>query len=258
MSPGRRGEADNEYLESAKRPAFWPQRLAVSNSGMVATQHWRSTKAGVAMLEAGGNAVDAAAAAAFALGVCEPAASGLGGQTLMMIYIAESRRTVALDGSSRAPITTDARKLRQNELLRGYRATTVPSTPAALERALSCYGTLPLAKVLEPAIGLAEEGYEITALQRALLRRERRNLRKGTAGRFFLREDRKTYRRGSGICTWPWSAVTTSRVRSSRRSASSARRRSISSTAWATLSPSGPSRWLSASTTNACGSPSAA
>lgn len=56
-----------------------PQRVSVSSKGMIATQHYLATQAGAAALEFGGNAIDAAVAAAFALGVCEPAASGLGG-----------------------------------------------------------------------------------------------------------------------------------------------------------------------------------
>jgi gamma-glutamyltranspeptidase/glutathione hydrolase len=149
------------------------------------------------MLAAGGNAMDAAVAAALALGVCEPAASGLGGQTMMLLYDASRRRTVALDGSSRAPHRATPGRLKPSERRRGHGATTVPSTPAVLGYALSRYGRLDLKTVLQPAILLAEEGYEITELQRALMRRERKDLRAGTAATLFLRDGHRLYRTGS-------------------------------------------------------------
>ena len=71
---------DTEELELGPHKAPWLQRIAASRSGMVATAHFKATDAAAAVLKDGGNAVDAAVTAAFALGVCEPAASGLGGQ----------------------------------------------------------------------------------------------------------------------------------------------------------------------------------
>ena len=127
---------DTDLLELGDRRVVHPQRVAVSRRGMVATAHHRASQAGAEMLAEGGNAVDAAVAAAFALGVCEPAASGLGGQTTMLVHLAESKRTFALDGSSRAPNRTAAEGFSKAQRLRGYRATTVPSTPATLAWAL--------------------------------------------------------------------------------------------------------------------------
>ena len=164
---------------------------------MVATANQRATEAGAAILEAGGNAIDAAVAAAFALGVCEPAASGLGGQTMMLIHHAASRRTFALDGSSRAPNRATWDGLTKSECKIGYRAATVPSTPATLRYALENYGKLKLAQVLEPAIHLAEEGYQVSELQNRLTRRERKKLQAGTASLFFLRDGIKSYPAGS-------------------------------------------------------------
>jgi gamma-glutamyltranspeptidase/glutathione hydrolase len=149
------------------------------------------------MFEAGGNAIDAAVAAAFALGVCEPMASGLGGQTMMLLRPAASRRTIALDGSSRAPNRATPESLSKAERYRGYRATTVPSTPAVLRYALERYGKLRRARVIEPAIRLAEEGYEVSALQSALARREVKHLRAGTAAPLFLRDAQRPYTVGS-------------------------------------------------------------
>lgn len=163
-----------------------PQRVSTSTRGMVATAHYEATRAGAAMLAAGGNAVDAAVAAAFALGVCEPAASGLGGQTMMMVHLAEPRRTFALDGSSRAPNRATLDAVTKEGRRTGHRAATVPSTPATLRYALEHYGTMKLAQVLEPAIALAERGYRVSALQHRLTVRERKRLNAGAAGQFFL------------------------------------------------------------------------
>ena len=176
-----------------------PQRFAVSRFGMVSTQHYLATDAGVEMLEAGGNAIDAAVAAAFALGVCEPAASGLGGQTMMLIHLAKTGRTFALDGSSRAPNLTAIAGLTDADRRRGYRAATVPSTPAVLNYARFQYGTLPVEQVLAPAIRYAEEGYLVTELQRKLTRRERKSLRASTAAACFLYDGHRTYKVGERI-----------------------------------------------------------
>jgi gamma-glutamyltranspeptidase/glutathione hydrolase len=164
------------------------------------------------MLEAGGNAIDAAVASAFALGVCEPAASGIGGQTMMLIHLAEEGRTIALDGSSKAPhrATLDAVETKASRL-RGHRATTVPSTPATLSHALEKFGTLKLSQVMAPAIRLAREGYPVTSLQAALTKRKLKNLRAGTAAPFFLKNGRSVYRVGETF-KQPVLATTLSRL----------------------------------------------
>lgn len=194
----RKNSIDTEFIDPGKKIIPEPQRIAVSKSGMVSTAHYRATEAGAQILAAGGNAVDAAAAAAFALGVCEPQASGLGGQTMMMIYLAESGRTFALDGSSHAPNrAVNELFTEKSTRLRGHQATTVPGTPAALGYALKTYGTLPLKEVLEPSILLARNGYQITELQRRLQRREVKSLKKGNAASFFLNGGEKACQVGT-------------------------------------------------------------
>jgi len=188
---------DDSELEDVDTTGFrQPQRLAVSALGVASTQHYLATEAAVKMLDAGGNAVDAAVAAAFALGVCEPAASGLGGQTMMLIHIASSRRSFALDGSSRAPNRTSLKELSRDQRRRGYKATTVPSTPAVLWYALERYGTLPLNDVITPAIQLAERGYQVSELQWKLARRVRKTLQESPASELFLKGGIKTYKVG--------------------------------------------------------------
>jgi gamma-glutamyltranspeptidase/glutathione hydrolase len=163
---------------------------------MVSTQHYLATEAGVEILERGGNAIDAAVACAFALGVCEPAGSGLGGQTMMLIHLGHTRRTFALDGSSRAPRRTSLDELPKKQRRRGHRATTVPSTPAVLGYALERYGTLSLSRVMAPAVRLAENGYPITELQRRLIRRIKKYLREGPAGELFLKDGHSAFKKG--------------------------------------------------------------
>jgi gamma-glutamyltranspeptidase/glutathione hydrolase len=189
-------EIDPELVELTSPRIRKPQRVSVSRFGMVSSQHYHATEAGVEMLAKGGNAVDAAVASALALGVCEPSASGLGGQTMMLIHLARFRRTIALDGSSRAPHRATPGSVSREERRRGYRATTVPGTPRTLAYALKRYGTLPWAQVLQPAIRLAEEGIKTTELQRALTKRAYRHLAQSTAAQLFLKDGKKLYRVG--------------------------------------------------------------
>ena len=196
MAKRKLDSLSTESLDLVPRRARTPHRLAVSPHGMVATAHTVATEAGAEMLRRSGNAVDAAVAAAFALGVCEPAASGLGGQTMMLVYHAKTRRTIALDGSSHAPSRATPERLTEGERVRGYRSTTVPSTPATLGYALEHYGTLAIGQILEPSIAAAENGYEITELQHFLMKREIKALRAGTAAPFFLKEGKRAYRVG--------------------------------------------------------------
>jgi gamma-glutamyltranspeptidase/glutathione hydrolase len=189
-------EIDTSNKELNRQRAPWLQRVAASKKGMVATAHYKATEAAQAILAKGGNAIDAAVCAAFALGVCEPAASGLGGQTMALFYNGDTRKTIAFDGSSRAPHRVPPGELRKKELLRGHKATTVPSTPAVLTYMQQTYGTMSLAEVLKPAINLAEKGFKITELKHDLMQRELEHLKAGTASRFFLKNDR-AYKIGS-------------------------------------------------------------
>lgn len=175
-----------------------PQRVAFAKKGMIATAHWCASEAGARMFAEGGNAVDAAVAAALALGVVEPAASGLGGQTMMLVHV-PGERTVAIDGSSRAPNRTPPSELESSERLRGHRATTVPSTPAALSYTVERYGRLPWATVLQPAIELAERGYPVSELQHRLTVRELSHLQAGSAARFFLKDGKAPYEVGETL-----------------------------------------------------------
>ncbi|MDH3892356.1 MAG: gamma-glutamyltransferase [candidate division Zixibacteria bacterium] len=168
----------------------------MSKYGMVSTQHYLATEAGVQMLAENGNAVDAAVAAALALCVCEPAACGLGGQTALIVHRAKTKKTFVFDGSSFAPHRAIPGSIPKEERRRGYKAATVPTTPRVLAYALDRYGTLPWPRVIEPAIKLAEDGFEVSALLNALTRRELKFLRQGTASRHFLKKGRDPYRVG--------------------------------------------------------------
>ncbi|UCG89477.1 MAG: gamma-glutamyltransferase [Gemmatimonadota bacterium] len=166
---------------------------------MVASAFPDATAAGVEMLAQGGNAIDAACAVGFALGVCEPQASGLGGQSTGLVHF--EGRTFAVDGSSRAPSLAHKTRLEKARRRRlGYRATTVPSTPAACGWLHRHYGRLDWATVLEPAVRLARQGYRITQLQHDLQVRECDNFEaipSGSGARYFLSDGGKPHPVGS-------------------------------------------------------------
>jgi gamma-glutamyltranspeptidase/glutathione hydrolase len=212
MTKSIRKEVDTDLIEPTKVKIPQPQRISVSKFGMVSTAHYLATKIGAQILEVGGNAMDAAVASAFALGVCEPQASGLGGQTMALLFLADEEKVIALDGSSRAPNRALNENFKDKAFRRfGHAAATVPSTPATLAYILERYGTLNLAGVLEHSIALAENGYPITQLQHRLQVRELKNLKKGNAGQIFLRDGDKSFSVGH-VFTQPILAKTLGRL----------------------------------------------
>ncbi|WLB53564.1 gamma-glutamyltransferase family protein [Bradyrhizobium japonicum] len=153
----------------------------------VVTAFPNATEAGVEILRAGGNAIDAAVAAAWALCVCEPSASGLGGQTVLLVRFADDRIRI-IDGHSRAPAAASLDTIKAGQQRRGYRSCTIPSTPATLDWAHRKYGVLSRETVMAPAIRIAEEGYPITPLQHRQARWVADDLRASPAGELFLQD----------------------------------------------------------------------
>lgn len=139
-------------------------RTAAATMGAAATAHPLATRASLEILAAGGNAIDAAAAGAWALCVCEPSGSGLGGQTTLLVH-PSTGGTFILDGHSRAPAAVSRRTVNRLEQHAGHKATTIPSTPITLGEAQRRFGRLMFSKILEPAIRLAEDGFAISRLQ---------------------------------------------------------------------------------------------
>ena len=184
------GQIESSFCPSANGKA------AEAINGMVTTAAPEATEAGVEMLKKGGNAVDAAVAAAMALGVCESQASGLGGQTMMLIYTGE--KVIAVDGSSRSPSLAHVNAIYPQDRSNGCRAATVPSTPAVLWYVHNRYGTLPWQQVLDPARQLAQEGCKITPLQHRLQKRELtefNNIESKSGAKYFLK-DGQPYKAG--------------------------------------------------------------
>lgn len=137
---------------------------AVLVRSAAATAFPQATEAAIALLQQGGNAIDAAVAAAWMLSVCEPSASGLGGQTTLLFYSASGEARI-IDGHSYAPAGVSAGTVSEKQQRLGHRACVIPSTPATLAYAQQRYGVLPVAMSLAPAIRVAREGYAITPLQ---------------------------------------------------------------------------------------------
>ncbi|HYN43280.1 MAG TPA: gamma-glutamyltransferase [Thermoanaerobaculia bacterium] len=148
-----------------------PGPVVSSSLGMVVTSAPEASWAGARMLEKGGNAIDAAVAAAFALTASDPGGSGLGGQTWMVIRLASGEER-AVFCPARAPGRIDRAKLEAARVgadLWGPMAAAVPTTVATLEHALRRYGTMSPAEVLGPAIEAAESGYRIQSFERSFL-----------------------------------------------------------------------------------------
>jgi len=148
----------------------------VAERGMIASKHPLIGEAGLKMIRKGGNAVDAAIAAAFMDCVVEPASNGIGGEGVLTIHLSSGENVVVdyvgRPAKSCAPdmfqLEEDAepgwmgwRKAKGDANVVGHKACTTPGTVAGLAKALEMYGTLSLEETLAPAISVAEEGFVV-------------------------------------------------------------------------------------------------
>lgn len=145
-------------------------RGATGKVGVVSTSKVEASRIGAEILRKGGNAIDAAVAAGFALGVVEPNSSGLGGGGFMLIRIAKTGETVFIDFRERAPQKSSPEmwtvgadgKVVGNQKLEGGKAAAVPGEVAGLLYALENYGTMSREQVIRPAANLAKNGFYVT------------------------------------------------------------------------------------------------
>ncbi len=149
--------------------------VVVAEKGIVASSQPLAVSAGLHILRSGGSCVDAAIATSAVLCVVEPWASHLGGDAFVVLYDAERRQTLALNGSGAAPAAGKPERFPGGIPLRGISAATVPGLVDAWARLHALYGKLPFARLLEPAIEYAREGYPISPRKEAIWRNAARS-----------------------------------------------------------------------------------
>ncbi len=186
-------------------PSHWGRPVAHGPYGAVSSNSVYATRAGLEILKQGGNAFDAAAAVSLALSVVEPHHSGIGGGCFSLIYSAKDGEFSAVDGRGTAPKNATADLFIKDGVVQdewkdlGGQSVAIPGLLKTLEILLEKYGTMPLSKVIQPAIRLAEEGFG-TSYTGALTMDDdsvKRKLRLSGAMRaLYLKEDGGFYRFG--------------------------------------------------------------
>lgn len=151
-------------------PEFPSRRSVVrARNGMVAASQPLAATAGLRMLLAGGNAIDAAVAAAAVLNVVEPMSTGIGGDLFALVWMAREKRLYALNGSGRAPGALTADEVRKRGTTRGmpsmgWLPVTVPGAVDGWAQLNERFGAMKLADVLAPAVSYASEGFPVSEL----------------------------------------------------------------------------------------------
>ncbi|MCB1479527.1 MAG: gamma-glutamyltransferase [Rhodobiaceae bacterium] len=151
------------------------KRVVPTRGGVVAAQHRKAAEVGASVLEAGGDAIDAAVATSFAIGVVEPWMSGPAGGGCMMIWREEEQKAYTLFFGMRSPIALDPadypldgmgrasdlfpwKSVREDRNVQGATAIAVPGTVAGMELAHERFGRIGWKDLLKPAVGFAREG----------------------------------------------------------------------------------------------------
>lgn len=154
--------------QSTGAPSMARRSTVYVPHGAIATSQPLATSAGLAVLEQGGNAIDAAVTAAAVLNVVEPMMTGAGGDLFALMWVAKQKGLVGLNASGRSGslISREVllRRGRKTMPATGAESITVPGALAGWNELLTKYGTITLAQALAPAIRLAEEGFPVTPI----------------------------------------------------------------------------------------------
>ena len=160
-------------------PTFAKTPLATGTGGAVATISEQASQAALTILNRGGNAIDAAVAAAATLGVTDPFSCGIGGGGFMVIYLAKDKRVVTIDHRESAPAAFTPTVFMEDSKERGKErdfdsvvasgsSVGVPGTVRGWHEALDRYGSMSFKQVLAPAIAVADQGFAVTDIFRHL------------------------------------------------------------------------------------------
>ncbi|MDW3191243.1 MAG: gamma-glutamyltransferase [Cytophagales bacterium] len=153
-------------FRSALGPAHehYPERAVYAPHASVATSQPLASQAGLAVLQHGGNAIDAAITAAAVLSVVEPHMSGLGGDLFAILWSAEEQQLVGINASGRSGTLMTREALSKNGRIPGDgpKTITIPGALSGWSALLERYGTITLKEALEPAIAIAREGFPIS------------------------------------------------------------------------------------------------
>ncbi len=182
-------------------------RSATGENGMVSSANVYASQAGLEVLKAGGNAIDAAIAVSYALGVVEPQSSGIGGGGFMLIHTADGENAF-IDFREVAPAAQDAytwldangnvkNNGKANQL--GGLAIAVPGTVAGMEKALELYGSGNLTRkaIMTPAIELAERGFHVGSFQYNQTLEKIDSIRQfDVISQYYLKENGSAYKTG--------------------------------------------------------------
>jgi len=176
-------------LAGAKTP------VATGSGGAVATISEKASQSALAILDKGGNAVDAAVAAAATLGVTDPFSCGIGGGGFMVIYLAKDKRVITVDHRETAPAAftpavfiENGKEIDFEKAVASGAAVGVPGTVRGWHEALERYGTMNFKQVLAPAISVADKGFTVSETFSHLTRENERKFQQfSTTSALYLR-----------------------------------------------------------------------
>ena len=178
-----------------------PSRSPVyGRKAMVATSHPEASLRALEMISKGGNAIDAAVAAAAVLGVVEAHSTGLGGDCFCLFYSNKVGKVISLNGSGNVSKVIDYNQIKQTN--DGYidpytaHAITIPGAVAAWDKLINDYGNFSFKDVLAPAIHLAENGYVVADVIADMWKREETKLRKDEDCKRIFLKDNEAYKVG--------------------------------------------------------------